>query len=128
MLDYTKLKSWEGVEAWPPFDDLPFVTTLEGNPQHSGRFDHGGFGARTMVGVWECTPGKFEYTYPGDEICTLLEGHIRVTEGDGSVHDYKAGDSFFTVKGETVTWEVLEKIRKIFFIHDIDGEAAAAAA
>ena len=126
MLDYTKLKAWEGVDPWPPFDDLPFVTTIEGNPQHSGRFDQGGFGARTMVGVWECTEGKFEYTYPGDEICTLLEGHIRVTEGDGSVHEYKAGDTFFTVKNETVIWEVLEKIRKIFFIHDIDGEVAAA--
>ena len=74
MLDYTKLKAWEGVDPWPPFDDLPFITTTEGNPQHSGRFDQGGFGARTMVGVWECTPGKFEYTYPGDEICTLLIG------------------------------------------------------
>ena len=46
MLDYTKLKAWEGVDPWPPFDDLPFVTTTEGNPQHSGRFDQGGFGAR----------------------------------------------------------------------------------
>ena len=126
MLDYTKLKAWEGVDPWPPFDDLPFVTTTEGNPQHSGRFDQGGFGARTMVGVWECTEGKFEYTYPGDEICTLLEGHIRVTEKDGSVHEHKAGDTFFTVKNETVNWEVVEKIRKIFFIHDIDGEVAAA--
>ncbi len=125
MLDYSKLKGG-ALEPWPPMGDLPFIKVLEGNPTHSGRFDLGGFETRQMVGEWECTPGRFEYTYPGDEICTLLEGRIRVTEKDGTVHEYKAGDTFFTVKNETVTWEVLEKIRKIFFIHNVDNEKLAA--
>lgn len=126
MLDYKELKSKGGLEPWPPFDELPFVKVIEGNPQHSGRFDLGGFETRTMVGVWECTPGKFEYTYPGDEICTLIEGKIRVTEKDGTVHEYGAGDTFYTTKGETVTWEVVEKVRKVFHIHNIDAEKLAA--
>ena len=61
---------------------------LEGDPVHSGRFDVGGFGVRTMAGVWQCTPGKFEYTYPGDEICTLIEGHISLVCEDGKTHEY----------------------------------------
>jgi len=80
MLDYVTLKDEGGLEPWPPLGELPFVNVLEGNPEHQGRFDLGGFGMRTMAGVWQCTPGKFEYTYPGDEICTLLEGKIHVTE------------------------------------------------
>lgn len=126
MLDYNQLKNRGGLEPWPPMEDLPFVKVLSGNPKHFGRFDLGGFETRQMVGVWECTSGKFEYTYPGDEICTLLAGRIRVTEKNGTVHEYKAGDTFFTVKGETVVWEVLEKIRKIFFIHNVDNEKLAA--
>jgi uncharacterized cupin superfamily protein len=126
MLDYTTLKDKGGLEPWPAFKDLPFAKVLEGNPVHEGRFDLGGFGTRTMAGVWQCTRGKFEYTYPGDEICTLLEGHIRVTDKDGKVHDYRAGDTFFTSKGEFAIWEIVEPVKKVFFIHDLDAEQLAA--
>ena len=122
MLDYAELKDKGGLEAWPAMSELPFIKILEGDPQHQGRFDHGGFTSRIQVGIWECTPGKFEYTYPGDEICTLLAGRITVTDADGKAHDFSAGDSFFTVAGETVTWEVHETIRKVFNIHNIEGE------
>ncbi len=66
MLDYAHLKDEGGLEPWPPLNDLPFAEVLEGDPVHSGRFDLGGFGTRTMAGVWQCTPGKFAYTYPGE--------------------------------------------------------------
>ena len=126
MLDYTSLKDKGGLEPWPPMENLPFINDIKGNPLHSGRFDVGGFGMRTMVGVWECTPGSFEYTYPGDEICTLLAGRIRLTDEDGGSHEYTAGDTFYTRKGEVARWEVVETIRKIFFIHDPDSEQLAA--
>ncbi len=77
MLDYVTLKDEGGLEPWPPLEELPFVNVLDGNPVHEGRFDLGGFGMRTMAGVWQCTPGSFEYTYPGDEICTLLQGKVK---------------------------------------------------
>ncbi len=118
MLDYTALKDKGGLEPWPPMEELPFVKVLKGGPVHSGRFDVGGFGMRTMVGVWECTPGSFEYTYPGDEICTLLQGKIEVVSEDGETHEYKAGDTFYMRKGEFATWTVVETIRKIFHCHD----------
>ena len=126
MLDYTALKDKGGLEPWPPMEDLPFIKVLSGEPKHCGRFDVGGFGMRTMVGVWECTPGSFEYTYPGDEICTLFAGIIRVKDEDGKSHEYTAGDTFYTRKGEVAVWEVVETIRKIFFIHDPDAEQLAA--
>lgn len=125
MLDYTELKDKGGLEPWPPMADLPFIKVLEGDPQHAGRFDLGGFGIRTQAGVWECTTGKFEYTYPGDEIATLLEGHISLVDEDGKTHEYRAGDTFYMRKGEVATWTVIEKIRKIFFIHDPDAEELA---
>jgi uncharacterized cupin superfamily protein len=120
MLDYTELKEEGGLVLWPPMKELPFITVLEGDPIHSGRFDVGNFGMRTMIGVWECTPGKFEYTYPGDEICTLLQGKIELICEDGKVHNYAAGDTFYTGKGEVATWTVIETVKKIFSIHDPD--------
>lgn len=126
MLDYTELKDKGGLLPWPPLESLPFAKVISGKPTHSGRFDLGGFGCRTMAGVWEGTPGKFEYTYPGDEICTLLSGKLRVTDQSGKVHNYKAGDTFFTRKGEFAVWEILETVRKVFFIHDIDAAQLAA--
>lgn len=86
MLDYTELKEESGLVLWPAMEELPLITVLEGDPIHSGRFNVGNFGMRTMIGVWECTPGKFEYTYPGDEICTLLHGKIELICEDGKVH------------------------------------------
>ena len=120
MLDYKELKDKGGLEIWPSFDELPFATVLEGEPIQSGRFDVGGFGTRTMAGVWQCTPGRFEYTYPCDEICTLLQGKIEVLSEDGETHEYKAGDTFYMRKGEFATWTVVETVRKIFHIHDPD--------
>ncbi len=126
MLDYNEFKDGGELEAWPPFGEMSFVKVLEGNPEPAGRFDVGGPETRTMVGVWQCTPGKFEYTYPGDEICTLLAGRIRLTDEDGKVHEYTAGDTFYTRKGEVAVWEVIETMRKIFFVHNADAEQLAA--
>ena len=125
MLDYTELKDEGGLEEWPGFDELPFAKTLEGNPIQSGRFDVGGFGTRTMAGVWACTPGSFAYTYPGDEICTLLEGRIRLVAEGGEAHEYVAGDTFYNSKGEVWNWTVIEPVRKIFHIHDPDSDELA---
>ena len=125
MLDYTELKDKGGLEPWPPMKELDFIKVLDGDPVHSGRFDVGGFGKRTMAGVWQCTPGRFEYTYPGDEICTLLEGRIQLVCEDGKIHNYTAGDTFYMRKGEVATWTVIETIRKIFHIHDPDSNDLA---
>ena len=126
MLDYTELKDKGGLEEWPAMSDLPFIKVLEGDPKHYGRFDLGGFTTRTSAGVWECTEGRFEYTYPGDEIATVLSGLIRLVDENGTAHEYGPGDTFYTSKGETVTWHVVEKVRKIFHIHDPAAEQLAA--
>ncbi len=84
-------------------EELPSINVLEGDPIRSGRFDIGNFSTRTMIGVWKCAPGKFEYTCPSDEIFTLLHGKIQLICEDGKVHDYVSGDTFYTRKGEVAT-------------------------
>ena len=120
MLDYTELKEEGGLVLWPPTKELPSINVPEGDPIHSGRFDVGNFCMRTMIGIWECTLGKFEYTCRDDEICKLLRRRIQLICEDGKVHDYLAGDTFYTRKGEVATWIVIQTVKKIFSIHDLD--------
>ena len=88
--------------------------------------DGGTFDGPLMSGVWECTPGKFEISYPWGELATLLKGRITVTDSDGRAVTYEPGDSFFVAQGQRVTWEVHEPTRKCFFIHVAKAESAAA--
>ena len=41
------------------------------------------------------------------------------------MHEYTAGDTFYTRKGEVAHWEVVETVRKIFLIHDPDADDLA---
>ena len=79
------------------------------------RLDAGDVSGPWAVGIWGVEKGEFELTYGGSEFVTLLEGHVIVSQG-GTSHELKAGDTFFTPKGETVHWKVLEPVRKAFIL------------
>ncbi len=125
MIDFKQSSEQSGIEAWPPLAEIG-ANILSGDPQQSGRVDFGSLEGPLISGVWECTPGKFEITYPWGELATLLKGRITVTDADGRAVTYEPGDSFFVAQGQRVTWEIHEAVRKCFFIHVAKAEAAAA--
>ena len=93
---------------------------LEGNPNSVSRLDFDDSvesGGRLCSGVYGVTPGKFEVDYSWNEIATVLEGRIRLTDSKGVVNEIGPGESFFVAAGETITWEVLEETRKCFFYY-----------
>ncbi len=65
-------------------------------------------------GFWSSEPGKSDINYVKDELCTLLEGTVRLTAADGTVATYTAGDTFLIPKGFKGTWETLVAVRKFF--------------
>ncbi len=68
-------------------------------------------------GVWSSTEGSWNETdYTVNEVMVITEGHLRITNADGSVHDLHAGDMFFLPKGWAGTWHVVEAMKKIYFI------------
>ena len=85
------------------------------------RLDLGGPESRHRLGVWHCTAGAFECTERGDELQTILAGHLRLVRADGYAQTFGPGDSFFTRKGERLLWDILEDVTKVFFTHDRDG-------
>ncbi len=81
----------------------------------------GGPGARLRLGVWACTAGAFECVESGNELQTIVSGRLRIIEADGTSHEFTAGDSIFTQKGEKVIWDIVEDVVKVFYAHDPDG-------
>ncbi|MEW5766640.1 MAG: cupin domain-containing protein [bacterium] len=62
---------------------------------------------------WECEPSTFPWEYPADETAYVLEGKVKVQTPGGEV-EIKAGDLAHFPKGLKCTWNVVEKIRKVY--------------
>ncbi len=75
-----------------------------------------------MIGIWRCTRGKVECTEIGDELMTILTGHVRLIDvDDGTVSELGPGDSLFSRDGKRVIWDVTEDVTKVFFGHKANG-------
>ena len=68
-------------------------------------------------GFWASAPGRAEISYDKDELCVILEGVVRLTDGAGDSQTYRAGDTFVIPRGFTGLWETLEPTRKFYAIH-----------
>ncbi len=69
-------------------------------------------------GIYECTPGKWAVSYNEDEFCTLIEGHVRLTNEKGETQDVKAPESFMIPSGYKGTWEAVTNVRKFFVMYE----------
>lgn len=69
-------------------------------------------------GIYECTVGKWKVSYNEDEFCTLIEGHVRLTNDAGEAQDFKAPESFIVPSGFKGTWEAVTPVRKFFVIYE----------
>ena len=115
----------DSLEPWPFEGEASNYEIIRGDPKASGRFDLGegeGEGQRRL-GVWSCTEGAFTCTEQGDELQTLIEGRLTLTNADGQSIDAGPGDSIFTRKGERVTWDIQEKVTKVFYSFNSEGIA-----
>ena len=109
------------LEPWPFTNPASAYEITRGNPNASGRLDEGGDGHKTRLGIWHCTEGAFVCTELGDELQTILSGRLRLIRSDGSISEFGPGDSFYTRKGERVTWDIIEDVTKVFFSYSPDG-------
>ena len=126
---YRSAAQEQGMEALPPLSEsYPTMEILSGDPRQSGRIDVSGEDDALFAGVWECTKGSFRFTYTFTELATILAGRIAVTDAEGARHELAVGDSFLVEQGETVTWEILEDMRKSYFLFAEAGVPAGSAA
>ena len=89
-------------------------------PRASGRIDHAT--AMTRTGIWKCTVGKMECTEQGDELMTVLNGKVEVTDvKTGQVVQMGPGDSMKIFDGQRLIWNVIEDVTKVFHGFKQDG-------
>jgi len=62
---------------------------------------------------WECEPSTFDWEYDSEETAYVLEGKVRVKTTEEDVEINK-GDLVTFPKGMKCTWNVLEKIKKVY--------------
>ena len=63
---------------------------------------------------WECEPSTFDWTYDAEETAYILKGEVTVTCPDGQQVDLGPGDLVRFPQGLSCTWNVREKIRKVY--------------
>jgi uncharacterized cupin superfamily protein len=88
-------------------DDASRTTTKEWYVDPSGSF---------KSGFWAAQPSRSEVAYELDELCTLLEGVVRLTDAAGHVQTYRAGDTFLIPNGFKGVWETVEPVRKFYAV------------
>lgn len=62
---------------------------------------------------WECEPSSFDWEYDTNERAYVLEGKVKIKTPQGEL-EIEKGDLVLFPKGLKCTWEVLEKIRKVY--------------
>jgi hypothetical protein len=63
---------------------------------------------------WECEPSTFDWSYDALETAYVLEGQVVVTCPDGQKVEIGPGDLVQFPQGLSCTWEVKQKIRKVY--------------
>lgn len=62
---------------------------------------------------WECEPSTFDWQYDSNETAYVLEGKVKVKTSSGEVEINK-GDLVTFPKGLKCTWNIIQKIRKVY--------------
>jgi uncharacterized cupin superfamily protein len=83
--------------------------SLEGYSSADGTF---------TTGTWTHPRGLIDVEATCDEVCVLLEGHVRLTDRSGYTTEFKAGETFVIPRGFKGTWNTIEPIRKHYVIFD----------
>ncbi len=64
--------------------------------------------------TWECDVKKFDWQYDESEVFYVLEGKVKVTTTEGEEVEFGKGDLVSFPKGVKCTWDVKERIRKVY--------------
>ncbi|MBV8799006.1 MAG: DUF861 domain-containing protein [Alphaproteobacteria bacterium] len=70
------------------------------------------------MGIWECSPGRWERTIMQEEFAHFVKGSARFIPTHGVPIDIHAGDTIWFPANSTGVWEISEDVRKVYVIID----------
>lgn len=111
------LASPASLESGALLDWGPVPTPL-GQPvsQMRGRLLHRDPDGTNESGVWECTPGRWRCEVDRHEFCHFMSGHSVYVSDHGERIEVLGGDAAWFPAGWKGECEVLETVRKTYFI------------
>ena len=94
--------------------EMPADTVIDGNPNPSLAVMWRSDDRRKVMGIYECTPGKFRYVMPADEMAYILKGRARCTPEGGESFELTPGDVVVFSSGQVCEWEITETFRDVW--------------
>ncbi|MBV8048974.1 MAG: DUF861 domain-containing protein [Paludibacterium sp.] len=70
------------------------------------------------AGLWRGGIGRWRVKYTEHEFCTLLEGHVRLSDRHGQTVDLRPGDHFVIPAGFEGEWQVLAPACKTYALFE----------
>lgn len=90
----------------PYLSEMPEMGLLSLYKDQSGKFE---------VGLWECSPmQRVPATLARSELMIILEGSGSITNADGMIFEFKAGDTLLVPVGMGYQWHNTETVKKVF--------------
>lgn len=96
---------------------VPQDAVIAGEAKETGEVHFQSSDSKVVVGSWQCTPyAEILSCSDFSEYSTILQGKVALTNPDGSVEVFEAGDSYVLPVGWQGRFEVIETLRKIYVI------------
>jgi len=101
-----------------PLDPWPIGPELvrAGKPVANGMVIARSDDRRAFTGVWECSPGTYDWTYTYDETISVVAGMVTITDLGGEPRVFTSGDVVHFPIGLHTTWTIHEKVRAVFAV------------
>lgn len=98
--------------------DMPIEPSwiLEGTPRARGKVLLQSDDRKVSSGLWECTAGRFHWTFGWDEFVHVLEGEVTIAQEGGATVTLKPGDVGHFPLGLKTEWLVPRYVRKVFTV------------
>jgi uncharacterized cupin superfamily protein len=98
--------------------DMPIEPSwiLEGSPRARGKVLAQSADRKVSSGLWDCSAGRFQWTFGWDEFVYILEGEVTIAQQGGPTLTLKAGDIAHFPLGLKTEWLVPKYVRKVFTV------------
>ena len=93
---------------------IPEQSIVAGKPHATGKLLHGD--GQRETGVWECTPGTFDWDYDTHQSLLVVSGRAEVTVGRRR-YPLGPGTAIFFPAGTHARWKVTRTLRKLYVLY-----------
>jgi len=70
------------------------------------------------MGIWECSPGRWQRTIMHEEFAHFVTGSATFIPEEGEPVEIRAGDTVWFPRNSRGVWEIHEDVRKVYVVID----------